>query len=256
MAKVKSKVFRLRCYCRALGVVVRNNNITRKRTKIRHYPKTRYGKPIDQKKQLKTFYSTVSKYDIAKIICIDETSITAQMKPNYSRCKLGKRCVAKTTDNRVFKKYTLVTAFSSKGLVAFHLYENGGMSGKRMVEFLDTFINKFKNHLIIMDNAGSHRNIIVKEKVSLSKNILLYSVPYRPKTNACETFISFLKEIMKVDQTSISFNQLQQNVKKSIKKIKKSYCKKFIEYAYTKKNIQKNNKKESTWKHKPKTYKK
>ena len=33
-----------------LGVVVRNNNITRKRTKKRHYPNTRYGKPIDQKK--------------------------------------------------------------------------------------------------------------------------------------------------------------------------------------------------------------
>jgi len=43
-----------------LGVVVRNNNITRKRTKKQHYPKTRYGKPIDQKKQLKKFYSEVS----------------------------------------------------------------------------------------------------------------------------------------------------------------------------------------------------
>ena len=49
------------------------------------------------------------------------------MKPNYSRCELGKRCVAKTTDNRVFKKYTLVTTFSSKGSVAYYLYENGGI---------------------------------------------------------------------------------------------------------------------------------
>lgn len=57
-----------------LGVVVRNNNITRKRTKKRHYPNTRYGKPIDQKKQLKKFYSEVSKFNLSKIICIGETS--------------------------------------------------------------------------------------------------------------------------------------------------------------------------------------
>jgi len=238
-----------------LGIVVRNNNITRKRTKTRHYPKTRYGKPVDQKQQLKTFYSSVSKFDLSKIICIDETSITAKMKPSYSRCKLGKRCVAKTTDNRVFKKYTLIVAFSSKGIVGFHLYESGGMSGERMVKFLDTFINKFKDHLIIMDNAGSHRNIIVKDKVKNSKNILLYSVPYRPKTNACETFIGYFKEIMKLDQKSISFKQLKTNVKNSIRKIDKSYCSNFINYAYKKKQKINTKKNISTWKHKPKKYK-
>ena len=41
---------------------------------------------------------------------------------------------------------------------------------------------------------------------------------------------------MKLDQISMTFNQLQQNVNKSIKKVKKTHCKKFIEYAYGKKN--------------------
>ena len=73
-----------------------------------------------------------------------------------------------------------------------------------------------------MDNAGSHRNIIVKEKITKSKNTLLYSVPYRPRTNALETYIGYLKEIMKLDQISMTFNRLQKNVKKSVKKVKKN----------------------------------
>jgi len=39
-----------------LGQVIRDNNITRKRTRHEHYPKERYGKPTDIKKELKAFY--------------------------------------------------------------------------------------------------------------------------------------------------------------------------------------------------------
>ena len=38
-----------------LGQVIRDNNITRKRTTIRHYPELRYGNVIDLKKGLKIF---------------------------------------------------------------------------------------------------------------------------------------------------------------------------------------------------------
>ena len=36
-----------------LGIVLRDNNITRKRTKHQHFPKTRYGIETDKKKELK-----------------------------------------------------------------------------------------------------------------------------------------------------------------------------------------------------------
>jgi len=51
-----------------LARVIRDNNITRKRTTRRHYPETRYGKAIDLKKELKYFYSIVDKYSLNKII--------------------------------------------------------------------------------------------------------------------------------------------------------------------------------------------
>ena len=62
------------------------------------------------------------------------------MKPSYSRCDLGKRCVMKTSNNKVFTKYSLVVAINSKGIIGWILYEKGGMTGLRMVEFLEKFI--------------------------------------------------------------------------------------------------------------------
>ena len=83
------------------------------------------------------------------------------MKPSYSRCELGKRYVMKTSNNAVFVKYTIIDAISFKGVIGWKIYEKGAMTGVRMVEFIR---NKFKNNLIIMDNAGSHRNIIVQNR--------------------------------------------------------------------------------------------
>ena len=138
--------------------VIRDNNITRKRTRVRHYPDTRYNKPINLNNLMKTFYEEVDKYALNKIISIDETSIHAEMTNNYSRCELGRRCVKKTKDNRVFRKFTLVCAINNKKIIGWTLYENGGMNGERMVQFIDDFIvGKYKKHLIIMDNGGAHK---------------------------------------------------------------------------------------------------
>ena len=51
-----------------LGQILRDNNITRKRTRHEHYPKERYSKPTNQTKELKTFYKEVRKYSLSKII--------------------------------------------------------------------------------------------------------------------------------------------------------------------------------------------
>ena len=87
------------------------------------------------------------------------------MLNSYSRCKLGIRCsplgrnqrlrgIVKTTKNIVFKKFTLLVAICSKGIVGYTLYPEGGVDGERMNEFIKKYISgKYKNKLIIMDNA-------------------------------------------------------------------------------------------------------
>lgn len=121
------------------------------------------------------------------------------MVSSYSRCKLGKRCVKKMKDNKVFINFTLVCAINSKSVVGWTLYETGGITGNKMSDFVNKIIkNEYKNNLIIMDNRGAHKNECVKQTIQETNNSLLYSVPYRPKTNAIESWFSQFKHYFKL----------------------------------------------------------
>lgn len=224
--KVKEKYNDFDITSQHLGKVIRDNNITRKRTKTSHYPKTRYGSLTDLKADLKKFYKEVDKYDLSKIICLDETSIQPYMMPSYSYGPLGKRCIIPTDDNFIFRKYTLLVAISMNGIVGAKIYEKGGMTKERFVDFIDLFIkDKYKDHLIILDNAGSHQNDLVKNKIIQTGNKYLFSIPYQPKTNAIENFFSQLKHYLRLNKPSSSFNQIKTNIKDALKNIKKKIIK-------------------------------
>ena len=72
---VKNKYKTFNITPRQLGNVIRDNNKTRKRTRHEHFPKIRYGKPLEKQKELDKFYKEVDKYPLNKIISLDETSI-------------------------------------------------------------------------------------------------------------------------------------------------------------------------------------
>ena len=57
------------------------------------------------------------------MISIDETSIKGGLMENYGRSELGKRCIYKTDDNKIYRKYTLVSAITTKGTIGTTLYE-------------------------------------------------------------------------------------------------------------------------------------
>ena len=117
------------------------------------------------------FFTEVRKFPINKIICLDETSVGSALKPTYSRCNLGKRCIIKTSNQFVFRKFTLLVAISNTKCVGKELYEKGGMTKERLLEFLEKYIfPKYKDHLIILDNAGSHNNELIKNAITKSGN--------------------------------------------------------------------------------------
>jgi len=123
-----------------LGQIVRDNNKTRKRTRHEHFPNERYKKPIDKQTELDKFYSKVKQFPINKIICLDETSVGSALKPTYSRCNLGRRCIIKTTNQFVFRKFTLLVAISNSKWVGKEMYEKGGMTKERLLVFLEKHI--------------------------------------------------------------------------------------------------------------------
>ena len=70
-----------------------------------------------------------------------------------------------------------------------------------------------------MDNGGAHKSSLVKNTVRESNNRLLYSVPYRPKTNAIESWFNQFKHYFNLLKNVITFIELEKGVKKIIRKI-------------------------------------
>ena len=223
-----------------LGQVVRDKNRTRKRTRHEHFPQTRYRKSINKKNELSKFYKEIKKYPIDKIISLDESSIQPAMIPEYSRCPLGRRCIVNTDDSYFYRKFTLLCAVNNSKCVGWKLYEKGGMTKERLVEFLkENVFGKYKDNLIVLDNAGSHRNEYVKQAILESGNKYLFSVPYTPKTNAIESWFNQFKYYFQLPNNTITYKQLKHRVDKSIRSIPKSSYKNHIKYAYQEKKCSK-----------------
>jgi hypothetical protein len=252
LGKLKYRYKNINITSRHLSRIIRDNNITLKLTRYRHEPIKRFGKPIEINKKIKEFYQEVRQHNINDIICIDETSIKALMKRNHCYNEIGKRCVIKTQSQEVFKKYTAIFAISVNGIEGFELYEKGGIDTTRLKTFLETHIlNKYRNKLIILDNASSHRNEIIKNLIN-QNNKVLYSVPYQHFTNSIENFFSMFKSrLSKLD--GLTYNELKVNINKVINNIPKDKFLNIFKGAYNRK--EKYIKRSITRKKQPKNYK-
>ena len=131
------------------------------------------------------------------------------------------------------------------------------MTQERLLEFFQKHIfGKYKDHLIIMDNAKSHHNNLIKDAITKSGNEVLFAVPYSPHTNTTiESYFNQIKGYMKKHRNITNFQQLENNVKQSIHKVKPFNYKNYFEYAYGQKNEMTYMKKPSTRKRKRKLYK-
>ena len=89
---------------------------------------------------------------------------------------------------------------------------------------------KYKNKLIILDNASSHRNQRIKDLVNKHNNIL-YAVPYQHFTNSIENYFSMLKSrLQKLD--GLTHIKLKENITKVISEIPKEKYKNIFKGAY------------------------
>jgi transposase/transposase-like protein len=215
-----------------LGRIIRNQNITRKRLRIVHQPTTYRGKERDHKKEVETYIAEMRKQDMDKIIALDETGIYAALHPSYARCYTGRRCYVKTTDQRVFKKYSLLVAITTKGVIGWKLYEKGAVNAERLTDFIKSKIaGKYENHVIVMDNAIFHKSDIVRDAVKESKNTIQYSVAYYPRSNPIEQFFNQLKHYIK-KESPISYEDITTSIRKAITKIKETHLKNYFIHAF------------------------
>jgi len=236
LVKFKEKFKDIELSRRHISNIIKDNNNSLKLTRFRHEPEKRFGKEININEKLKEFYKEIKKYKLEDIICIDETSINALMKRNHCYSEVGKRCIIKTTSQEVFKKYTAIFAINSNGVIGWELYEKGGIDSDRLSDFLEKFITKkYKNKLIILDNASSHRNDKIKVLIN-KKNKLLYSIPYQHFTNSIEQYFSIFKSKMRKLE-GLKYSEIKKNIGKVIKNIPKETFGNIFKGSYERQEI-------------------
>jgi transposase len=216
-----------------LSDIIRANNITRKRATFKHFPKTYRGNIRNEQQELKEFFDVINKFKLEDIISIDETSVSTSLTHNYCRAFLGDRCIKKTTNNEVFKKYSLVVAINNKKCIASELYQNGAVNAERFNEFLNKICSKVKGKLFVLDNGQIHKKESTKQIIKESGNYLVYTCPYHPRLNSIEQFFNQMKHYIKLDKPK-TFIALDESVKTSIDKIKPTNYENYFIYAYNK----------------------
>ena len=134
-----------------------------------------------------------------------------------------------------FKRFNVLCAIKYDKIVGLVIYEElkGGVNKEELIKFLDKYIRgKYKNHLILMDNAMQHLAKIVQEKIKETQNELLYCVPYHPETNSIEEFFSQLKHYVRLASPQ-SYKEIKEVVAEIVKtKIKQTNLENYIKHSY------------------------
>lgn len=236
-----------------LAHVLRDNNYTRKRTRVNHEPEKRYNKDINIQNELNAFYAKIKQHPIHKIISIDESSIEPYRSKSYSRCQLGRRCVVKTKDNVVFRKYSLILAVTTNGPLKWEMFESGSVFADRLEAFLAALLEDKKGYMVLLDNAPVHKKAAIEQLIRRTGNELLYTIPYQPKTNAVEQVFSELKHHLS-DGVTRRFDELKRTVKVILEeRIPIEHYRNHFLYAYSEKPER--NRKPSTRQKTPPKYK-
>ena len=89
---------------------------------------------------------------------------------------MGERCIIKTDNNSVFKKYSLVIAITNKKCIGYKLYDEESVNSDRFNDFIRAICNNVKNKLIVLDNGQIHKKESTKNIINSSRNHLIYII--------------------------------------------------------------------------------
>ena len=238
LSKLVNEKFKVHLTDTSIYNILHKHKLTRKRLRSKYYPEKKEGQANgslrQEKEDLETFYKKLNDFDYKRTICLDETSIYLNMTLTYGRSKSGTR-VIKKTNKYPYKRYNLLCAISADKVVGWKLYpeRKGGVKTTDILDFYDEFIqSKYKNYLVIMDNAVIHKSKLIREKIEYDNNHLLYSVPYHPETNSIEEFFSQLKHYIKKESPN-TYEDIYKVISNILeKKITKEHLTNYLKHSY------------------------
>ena len=235
LSKIKKEIikkFNVKISKTYLFYIIRNKlKITYKQLRKKYYPEKKLA---TLKKDKEEFYKTIIDKNKRNIISIDETAFYLNMTRNLGRSDKGKRCY-KTVHKYQFVKLNFICAIKYGEVIGYKLYKNDGhgIDNVKFNNFYNDFIkNKYKNYLLILDNARFHKSKDVVDNIKNSQNQIIYTIPYNPSCNPIENFFSQLKNYVK-NKSPDNYDELKNTIDKIIKKkIDKQHLKNYFNYLF------------------------
>ena len=238
LAKISKKVnkqYKINASISHLYYIIKYKlKLTHKQLRSKYYP---LKKLPTLKKDKYEYYKELKKIGIDNIISIDETGFYLNMKKANGRCLKGSRCYD-TIYTYPFVKFNFICAIKNGKIIGYKLYKDRcGIDAEKFSAFYDECIkNKYKKHLIILDNARFHKSQFVKDNIYNSNNKIIYSLPYNPNLNPIENLFSQLKSHIK-NRSPDNYEQLKSDLDYIIKnKVLKEHLENYFKYLFIQAN--------------------
>lgn len=169
-------------------------------------------------------------WDINDAIFIDESSFCINEIKEYGYSKKGIKINKLFKHKHNKKRYTLLAAINNQQIVNYKIIDES-VDKYIYLNFIKEINEKFKNKIILQDNARIHHSIILKE-YALKENIKLkYNPAYTPEFNPIELMFNKCK----INFRKLDHNNIIQDIINSVETITSSNCQNF--YNHVKKII-------------------
>ncbi|MFZ3126345.1 MAG: IS630 family transposase [Acidovorax sp.] len=158
----------------------------------------------DIKKERSDWVGAQPRLEPARLIFLDETSITTNMTPAYGRSPRGTRCLGQAPFGQR-QSSTLVCALQTQGLIAPMVFD-GPINGSAFVAWVkQALAPELKaGDIVVMDNLSSHKVAGVRQAIEACNAQVLYLPPYSPEFNPIEQVFAKLKTLLRKAQARTS----------------------------------------------------
>ena len=175
-------------------MILKSNNITRKRIQINKYPHSNEQYEFDLKKLKKEISNKKN-----RIISINETAIEINEIHNYGWSKKGKRCIIKKRNKAKGFRFTLSFGISKNKTVGYEI-KKGTFKATNFNDFMNKIHVKNGKYSYLLDNASIHRSKLIDKDI---KKKMIFNVPYSPQFNPIEYVNNELKRQVKLQNINL-----------------------------------------------------
>lgn len=154
------------------------------------------GRP-DLLKRRQAWFDDQLDLDPAKLVFIDETSLSTKMARRYGRAPRGESCRSGVPHGH-WKTTTFTGALRLTGMTA-PMVLDGPMNGVAFRAYVEQVLvpTLSPGDIVVMDNLSAHKAEGVQTRLSRQRATLRFLPPYSPDFNPIEMAFSKLKALMR-----------------------------------------------------------